>query len=65
MVAKEEWVEKIKRELNEYAIGDYDLDQVFDPLFEACSRVTSTYSEFKQCVEEGISTLKSVIRRAR
>ncbi|RLF08513.1 MAG: hypothetical protein DRJ60_00180 [Thermoprotei archaeon] len=61
----EDWIEKIRKELNEYEIGGYDLDQVFEPLFEACSKVAKTYSEFKQCVEEGISTLKSVVRKTR
>ncbi|RLF63145.1 MAG: hypothetical protein DRN30_06975 [Thermoplasmata archaeon] len=61
----EEWVERIKKELNEYAIGDYDLDQVFEPLLVACSKVARTYNEFKQCVNEGISTLKSVVSRVK
>jgi len=59
------WIKKIKKELNEYAIGDYDLDEVFAPLFEACEKVAKNYSEFKQCVEEGISTLKSVIKKVK
>jgi len=58
-----DWIEKIKKELNEYEIGGHDLDQIFDPLFEACSEVAKTYNEFKQCVEEGISTLKSIIKK--
>ena len=62
---REELIERIRRELNEYAIGDYDLDQVFDPLLEACSKVAKTESELKQCIEEGISTLKTVIRKVR
>ena len=62
---REEWVERIKKELSEYEIGGYDLDQVFEPLLEACSKVAKTYSEFKQCVNEGISTLKSIISKVR
>ena len=62
---REEWVERIKKELSEYEIGGYDLDQVFEPLLEACSKVAKTYSEFKQCVNEGISTLKSIINKVR
>ena len=62
---KEEWVERIKKELNEYEIGGYDLDQVFEPLLQACSRVAKTYNEFKQCVNEGISTLKSIMSKVK
>ncbi|RLG77831.1 MAG: hypothetical protein DRO12_01030 [Thermoprotei archaeon] len=62
---KDEWVEKIKKELNEFAIGEYDLDQVFEPLLEACKKVARTYSEFRQCINEGISTLRSVVSRVR
>jgi len=60
---KEDWIERIKKELNEYEIGGYDLDQVFEPLLQACSRVAKTYNEFKQCVNEGISTLKSIMSK--
>jgi len=62
---KEEWVERIKKELNEYEIGGYDLDQVFEPLLQACSRVAKNYNEFKQCVNEGISTLKSIMSKVK
>jgi len=61
----DEWVKRLKEELNEYEIGGYDLDEIFEPLLEACSKVAKTYSEFKQCVEEGVSTLKSVVRKVR
>jgi len=61
----DEWIERIKKELNEYEIGDYDLDQVFEPLFEACAKVAKTYNEFKQCIEEGVSTLKSVVSKVK
>jgi len=61
----EDWIEEIKKELNGYEIGGYDLDQVFEPLLEACSKVAKTYNEFKQCVNEGISTLKSIMSKVR
>ena len=61
----EEWIERIKKELNVYEIGGYDLDQIFDPLFEACAKVAKTYSEFKQCVSEGVSTLKHVMSKVK
>jgi len=63
--SKEEWIERIKKELNEYEIGGYDLDHVFEPLLEACSKVAKTYNEFKQCVNEGVSTLKSIMSKVR
>ena len=62
---KEDWVERIKKELNEYEIAGYDLDQIFEPLLQACSRVAKTYNEFKQCVNEGISTLKSIMSKVK
>jgi len=61
----DDWVRRLKEELNEYEIGGYDLDEIFEPLLEACNKVARNYSEFKQCVEEGISTLKSVVRKVR
>jgi len=65
MTDKKEWVEKVKKELNEFVIGDEDLDKVFEPLLNTCSKLAKTYDEFKQCVSEGISTLKSVITKVR
>jgi len=62
---KEQWIERIKKELSEYAIGDQDLDAVFDPLLRACAKISRTYDEFKQCITEGVSTLKQVVRRVR
>lgn len=59
----EEWVARLKKELNEYEIAGHDLGDVFSPLFEACSKVAKTYNEFKQCVEEGVSTLRSIIKK--
>jgi len=62
---KKEWVERVKKELNEFVIGDYDLDQVFEPLLEVCSKLANTYDEFKQCISEGVTTLKSVLSKIR
>jgi len=64
-MVEEEWIEKLKKELNKFEIGDKDLDVVFEPLFEACGEVAKTYNDFKQCVNEGISTLKSVISKVK
>jgi chorismate mutase len=64
-MVEEEWVEKLKKELNKFEIGDRDLDTIFEPLFEACGEVSKTYNDFKQCVNEGISTLKSVISKVK
>ncbi|RLB79148.1 MAG: hypothetical protein DRH17_14200 [Deltaproteobacteria bacterium] len=60
-----EWVEKLKEELNEYQIGEYELGQIFEPLIMACAKVAKTENELRQCVNEGISTLKSVVRKVR
>jgi len=60
---KQAWIQKIKKELNEYQIGDWDLDSVFEPLLNACAKLANNYNEFKQCILEGISTLKSIISK--
>jgi len=60
---KQTWIQRIKKELNEYRIGDWDLDVVFEPLLNACAKEAKSYSEFKQCILEGISTLKSIISK--
>jgi len=62
---RDEWVERLKKELNEYEVGGYDLDQVFEPLLQACSKVAKTYSEFKEGVSESVSTLKSAMNKVR
>lgn len=62
---KEEWIERLKKELHSYSIGEYDLDRVFEPLLDACARLTKTYDEFKQCVNESLTTLKTVMRKVR
>jgi len=59
------WIEKIKKELDEYTLGDTDLSVVFEPLLERCARLAKNFDEFKQCLGESISTLKSVIGRAK
>jgi len=61
----DEFFEKFKEELNEYAIGDLDLDKALAPLLDACSRVAKTADEFRQCVVEAASTLKSVAKRVK
>jgi len=61
----EEWLEKLKDALNEYEIGDLDLDKALAPLLEACSRVAKTADDFKQCIIEAASTLKSVAKRVK
>jgi len=63
--SKEEWIQKVKKQLNEYQIGDFDLDQVFDPLLNACAKVAKNFSEFKQCVNEGLATLKSILSKTK
>jgi len=60
---KQAWIQRIKKELSEYQIGDWDLDVVFEPLLIACAKVTNKFDDFKQCILEGISTLKSVISK--
>jgi len=62
---KQEWIKKLREELNEYEIGGYDLDQVFEPLFDVCDKVAKNENEFKQCMREAISTLKSVMNRVK
>lgn len=65
MASLEKIVEEIKKELNNYAIGDSDLDAIFEPLLSACARVARTPSELKQCVKEGVKTLMDVVKKAR
>jgi len=56
-------IERIKKELNEFEIGGQALDEIFYPLIEACSKVARNNSELKQCIEEGLSTVKAVVRK--
>lgn len=64
-MAEKDWVEQIKKELNEYAIGNEDLDRVLAPLLKVCSELSKNYDEFKQCINEAITTLKSVVGKVR
>ncbi len=57
--------EELEKLLNEYQVGEMDLDEVFAPLLEACSKVARNDKEFIQCINESITTLKSVLRKAR
>jgi len=61
----ERLLNEIKRELSEYHIAEEDLDRVFDPLLASCSKVAKNDKELKQCVLEGINTLKSILSRVR
>jgi len=61
----ERLLNEIKRELSEYHIAEEDLDAIFDPLLRSCSRVAKNDKELKQCITEGISTLKSILSRVR
>ena len=61
----ERLLNEVKRELSEYRIGEEDLDRLFDPLLATCRREAKTDKDFKQCVLEGINTLKSVLSKVR
>jgi len=55
--------EKIRKELAEFEIGDQDLDVIFDPLIQQCSELARDEREFRQCLDEAISTLKAVAKK--
>ena len=59
------WVEKIKKELDNYTLGDDDLSTVFEPLLEKCAKLAKNFEEFKTCVGEGINTLRSVLSKVK
>jgi len=62
---KKNWIEKFKRELNEFTLGDVDLGDVFEPLLEKCAKLAKNFDEFKQCISEGVSTLRQVLARVK
>jgi len=61
----DEVAEKVKEELAEFEIGGQDLDVIFDPLVQQCMELSRNDKEFKQCIEEAISTLKSIVKKVR
>ena len=61
----EELMRKVKEQLNEYALGDIDLDKIFEPLLEACSEKAKNESEFLECIKEGADVLKIVSRKVK
>jgi hypothetical protein len=60
-----EWIEKIKKELDNYTLGDVDLSAVFEPLLEKCAKLAKSFDEFKTCLNESVSTLRSVLGRVK
>ncbi len=65
MSVSKEFIEKLKKELDEFVIGETSLAEIFEPVFDACAKVAKNEEEFKQCVTEAISTLKSVIKKVK
>jgi len=61
----EDIAEKVKEELAVFEIGGQDLDVIFDPLVERCMELAKTEREFKQCIDEAVSTLKSIIKKVK
>lgn len=61
----EEYIEKVKEELNKYKIGDTRLSEIFDALLEACEQETKTPKELQDCIAEGIATLKTSLRKVK
>ncbi|RLI07761.1 hypothetical protein DRO24_02365 [Candidatus Bathyarchaeota archaeon] len=55
--------EEILEELSEFEIGGKDLDVIFEPLVERCAELAKNERELRQCIEEGISTLKTVVKK--
>lgn len=61
----EDIAEEVRRELSEFEIGSEDLAAIFDPLVEECSKLARDEKEFRQCIEEAISTLKTIVRKVK
>lgn len=61
----EEYLEKVREELEKYKIGDTRLSDIFDQLLEACKEETKTPKELQDCIAEGVATLKTVLRKVK
>jgi len=59
----DEVAEKVRRELAEFEIGGEDLDAIFDPLVRQCAEVARDEKEFRQCIDEAITTLKRIVKK--
>jgi hypothetical protein len=59
------WIEKIKKELDNYTLGDTDLSVVFEPLLEKCAKLAKNFDEFKTCLNESISTLRNTLNKVK
>jgi hypothetical protein len=60
-----DFVDKLMKELSEYTIGDEELSKIFEPLLERCAKLSKTADEFKRCVTEAVTTLKSALGKVK
>ena len=62
---KKTYVEKIKKQLEQYEVGNKTLAEVLAGVIEACGDVTEDENEFKICVDEVFDSLRKVIKKAK